>query len=151
MEACRADEPAAEAAAARHVTVEAVVRDGPRVLEALPGDVAARPAEPEAARRVEVQAARRVEVQVARRVEVQVVRHAAARAAHLLARSAAEPSAASGLPAPFAADRPAPRRKTWAQHVQIAKERMRRLRAVSISACSCPSFDFDGWSVSKAH
>ena len=115
------------AAAARHGERVAAARDGPQGPAVPPGDAEARPLEPEAAPLLAVQAAR----------------HAAAPAAPALARCAAAPWAASCLRGPFAdRERLVPSEMmTMVRHEQIATWKMRRSRAVSISACSYPPFD----------
>lgn len=115
------------AAAARHGERAAAVRCGAQVPAVLLADAEVRPSEPEEA-----------QPWVAAAVQLSAAQEVLAAARH-----AAVPSVASCLPGSSAVrERPAPSETvTLVRHEQIATWKMRRSRAVSISACSYPPFD----------
>lgn len=115
------------AAAARHGERVEAARDGPQVPAVPLADAEVLPSEPEAAQAWAVVA----------------VRLSAAQEGPAVVRPVAVPSVASCLPGPSAdRERPAPSETmTLVRHEQIATWKMRRSRAVSISACSYPPFD----------
>lgn len=115
------------AAAARHGERAAAVRGGAQVPAVPLADAEVRPSEPEEA-----------QPWVAAAVQLSAAQEVLAAARH-----AAVPSVASCLPGSSAVrERPAPSETmTLVRHEQIATWKMRRSRAVSISACSYPPFD----------